>query len=90
MSGIAGASGRQFDGATFPREEKLRKTLQIYISQPCHACEHMPSLREVAKLIGVKYDTLYRFTIGAQNTMHPQTIEKVEGWLRKKTVKGKS
>ena len=84
MSGQVGASGRPPEGTSFAREDKIREDLQEYILASCRLCGHEPSVREVAKQIGINYDTLYRFVVRRQYTMHPKTVELVEGWLRER------
>jgi hypothetical protein len=76
------SSGRIVEGYTFEREEAIRAKLLAHLRSRCSNCLHEPSMREVAKNIGVKYDSLYRFTVGRQLTMDPSNLKRIEDWVK--------
>lgn len=75
------SSGRIVEGYTFEREEAIRAKLLLHLRSKCRNCLHQPSMREVAANIGVKYDSLYRFTVGRQLTMDPNNLKRIEDWV---------
>ena len=49
--------------------------------EPCAACGHAPSYREVAALSGVGHVTLWRFLSGKGATS--DTLDAIAAWLAK-------